>query len=172
MRRVWCMSGALAAALWVAPLLFLTVFRYTHRIKGAARAARKSDGLLAAVAQESLASIRIVQGLAQEEQQIERFQAQRFAVLNGLQKNSMLVAGQRIEDHHCVILDSALNPREDVAPGRHKRAELIYETCDVYASGEKQAASDGQHHRTETPRSRSAVQLARSLATARKRPGP
>ena len=64
------------AALWVAPLLFFTVFRYTHRIKGAARAARKSDGLLAAVAQESLASIRIVQGLAQEEQQIERFQAQ------------------------------------------------------------------------------------------------
>ncbi|MBI3838452.1 MAG: ABC transporter ATP-binding protein [Planctomycetia bacterium] len=63
-------------ALWVAPLLFLTVFRYTHRIKGAARAARRSDGLLAAVAQESLASIRIVQGLAQEEQQIERFQAQ------------------------------------------------------------------------------------------------
>lgn len=65
-----------AAALSVAPLLFWAVFRYTRRIKVAARAARTSDGLLASVAQETLASIRIVQGLAQEEQQDERFHAQ------------------------------------------------------------------------------------------------
>jgi subfamily B ATP-binding cassette protein MsbA len=64
------------AALSVAPLLFWTVFRYTNRIKAAARDARASDGLLASVAQETLASIRIVQGLAQEDQQIERFQVQ------------------------------------------------------------------------------------------------
>lgn len=64
------------AALSVAPLLFWTVFRYTDRIKAAAREARVSDGLLASLAQESLASIRIVQGLAQEDQQIERFQVQ------------------------------------------------------------------------------------------------
>jgi ATP-binding cassette, subfamily B, bacterial len=63
-------------ALAVAPLLFWTVFRYTHRIKVATRQARVSTGLLASVAQETLASIRIVQGLAQEEQQNDRFQAQ------------------------------------------------------------------------------------------------
>ncbi len=63
-------------ALSVTPLLFWTVFRYTRRIKDAARAARISEGLLSSVAQETLASIRIVQGLAQEEQQDERFQAQ------------------------------------------------------------------------------------------------
>jgi len=62
-------------ALAVAPLLFWTVFRYTHRIKVAAREARVSTGLLASLAQETLASIRIVQGLAQEEQQNDRFQA-------------------------------------------------------------------------------------------------
>ncbi len=62
-------------ALAVAPLLFWTVFRYTHRIKAAAREARASTGLLASLAQETLASIRIVQGLAQEEQQNDRFQA-------------------------------------------------------------------------------------------------
>ena len=64
------------AALSVAPLLFWTVFRYTHRIKVAAGEARASTGLLASLAQETLASIRIVQGLAQEEQQDERFEAQ------------------------------------------------------------------------------------------------
>jgi subfamily B ATP-binding cassette protein MsbA len=63
-------------ALTVAPLLFWTVFRYTHRIKLAARQARVSTGLLAALAQETLASIRVVQGLGQEEQQNDRFQAQ------------------------------------------------------------------------------------------------
>jgi ATP-binding cassette subfamily B protein len=62
-------------ALAVAPLLFWTVFRYTYRIKAAARQARASTGLLASLAQETLASIRIVQGLAQEEQQNDRFQA-------------------------------------------------------------------------------------------------
>src|SRR5882762_10154958 len=63
-------------ALAVAPLLFWTVFRYTHRIKMAAREARVGAGLLASLAQETLASIRIVQGLAQEEQQNDRFEAQ------------------------------------------------------------------------------------------------
>jgi subfamily B ATP-binding cassette protein MsbA len=63
-------------ALAVAPLLFWTVFRYTHRIKAAAREARVNTGLLASLAQETLASIRIVQGLAQEEQQNDRFEAQ------------------------------------------------------------------------------------------------
>src|SRR5216117_422702 len=78
--------GMLAVMFWLnwrfalislsaAPLLFLTVFRYKHRIKRASRQARASTGQLASLAQETLASIRIVQGLAQEGQQSERFQA-------------------------------------------------------------------------------------------------
>ena len=63
------------AALSVMPLLFPLVFRYTRRIKAAARRARKSTGLIAALAQEALASIRIVQGLAQEDQIDRRFEA-------------------------------------------------------------------------------------------------
>jgi len=62
-------------SLSVSPFLFWTVFRYKRRIKIATRKARASTGLLASLAQETLASIRIVQGLAQEEQQDERFQA-------------------------------------------------------------------------------------------------
>jgi subfamily B ATP-binding cassette protein MsbA len=51
-------------------------------VKAAARTARTSEGLLASVAQETLSSIRIVQGLAQEEQQSERFQTQNVGSLN------------------------------------------------------------------------------------------
>ena len=62
------------ATLSVAPLLLWVVFRYTHRLKVATREARLSTRRMAALAHETLASIRIVQGLAQEEQQDERFQ--------------------------------------------------------------------------------------------------
>jgi ATP-binding cassette, subfamily B, bacterial len=61
-------------SLSVVPLLFWTVLRYKRRIKFATHKARASTGLLASLAQETLASIRIVQGLAQEDQQDERFQ--------------------------------------------------------------------------------------------------
>ncbi len=73
-------------SLSVAPLLFCTVFRYKRRIKAASRRARASTGQLASLAQETLASIRIVQGLSQEEQQDERFQ-------------------ERSESHHQANLD-------------------------------------------------------------------
>src|SRR5207302_9288914 len=63
------------ASLAAAPLLFWTVFRYKRRIKIAARKVRASASLLTSLAQETFASVRIVQGLAQEEQQDERFQA-------------------------------------------------------------------------------------------------
>lgn len=62
------------AALSVAPFLFWVTFRYTRRIKRATRNARASTGQIASLAQETLASIRIVQGLAQEEQLDDRFQ--------------------------------------------------------------------------------------------------
>ncbi|MHB8972500.1 MAG: ABC transporter ATP-binding protein [Pirellulaceae bacterium] len=60
----------------VSPLLFLSVWWYTRRIKLTSRIARASDGELASLAQETLSSIRIVQGLAQEMQQDERFHRQ------------------------------------------------------------------------------------------------
>ena len=60
-------------SLSVTPLLFCTVLRYKRRIKFATSKARASTGMLASLAQETLASIRIVQGLAQEDQQDERF---------------------------------------------------------------------------------------------------
>src|SRR5215831_12180365 len=88
---VFCSSGLQVAAmvilmLWldwrltlialsVIPLLLFMLFRYTYLMKLAARKARKSTGLMASLAQEALASIRIVQGLAQEDQIEERFQA-------------------------------------------------------------------------------------------------
>src|SRR2546428_13937099 len=72
-------------SLSVAPLLFW-VFCYKSRIKRASSQARASTGQLASLAQETLASIRIVQGLSQEEQQHERFQA-------------------RSESHHQAYLD-------------------------------------------------------------------
>jgi ATP-binding cassette, subfamily B, bacterial len=73
---VWVNWKFALVSLCLSPFLFLTVFRYKRRIKAATRKARKSTGLLAALAQETLASIRIVQGLAQEDQIDERFQAQ------------------------------------------------------------------------------------------------
>jgi subfamily B ATP-binding cassette protein MsbA len=60
----------------VSPFLFATVLGYRRRIRGAAREARSSDGLAVSVAQETLSSIRTVQGLVQEDQQDERFERQ------------------------------------------------------------------------------------------------
>src|SRR5207248_4584099 len=64
------------ATLSVSPLMFWLVYRHKLLIKRATRKARASTGLLAALAQETLASIRIVQGLAQEDQIDDRFQVQ------------------------------------------------------------------------------------------------
>lgn len=64
------------ASLSLSPILFLTVLYHTRRVKAEARAARTSDGLLASLAQETLASIRVVQGLTQEGQQDRRFHGQ------------------------------------------------------------------------------------------------
>src|SRR2546425_1286965 len=84
--NAFLLSGMLVLMFWLnwqfalislsaAPLLFWTAFRYKRRIKIAARKARASASLLTSLAQETFASIRIVQGLSQEEQQDERFQA-------------------------------------------------------------------------------------------------
>jgi subfamily B ATP-binding cassette protein MsbA len=85
--NAFLLCGMLAMMLWlnwefalvalsVAPLLYWSISRNTNRIRSASRQARRSTGLLAALAQETLSSIRIVQGLAQEEQQDGRFVTQ------------------------------------------------------------------------------------------------
>ena len=70
-------------ALSASPMLFFAVFRYTGKIRSASRAARSSDGSLASIAQETLSSIRTVQGLAQESQQDLRYNAQSETSLQG-----------------------------------------------------------------------------------------
>ncbi len=70
------------AATSIVPLLAMAVYRSSNLIKLASRRARQSDGLLASVAQETLASIRIVQGLAQEERQEQLFRTQGENSLN------------------------------------------------------------------------------------------
>ena len=51
----------------VAPFLFIVVYRFTRRIKAAARDVKKKEGELASVVQESIASARVVKAFAQEE---------------------------------------------------------------------------------------------------------
>ncbi len=72
---------AIAATL-IVPLLAIAVYRSSTLIKSASRRARQSDGLLASVAQETLASIRIVQGLSQEDRQEQLFRIQGQNSLN------------------------------------------------------------------------------------------
>ena len=51
----------------VAPFLFLVVYRFTRRIKAAARAVKKKESELASVVQESIASARVIKAFAQED---------------------------------------------------------------------------------------------------------
>jgi ATP-binding cassette, subfamily B, bacterial len=51
----------------VAPLLFVMVFRFTRRIKRAARAVKKKESELASVVQESISSARVVKAFARED---------------------------------------------------------------------------------------------------------
>jgi ATP-binding cassette subfamily B protein len=60
-------------ALGIAPLLLFTVYRYTKRIKSSARRARKYEGRVASVVQESLSAIHLVQAYTREEYEFERF---------------------------------------------------------------------------------------------------
>ncbi len=59
----------------VAPALFVMVYRYTRRIKDAAREVKKKESALASVVQESMSSARVVKAFAgerYEEQRLDR----------------------------------------------------------------------------------------------------
>jgi subfamily B ATP-binding cassette protein MsbA len=51
----------------VAPLLFVMVYRFTRRIKRAARAVKKKESELASVVEESISSARVVKAFARED---------------------------------------------------------------------------------------------------------
>jgi subfamily B ATP-binding cassette protein MsbA len=79
-----------ALALSVTPLLFFVIYRYTQSIKQAARLARRKEGELTAVAQETFASMRLVQAFSREEYEDERFRRQNEASLAAsLQSNTL-----------------------------------------------------------------------------------
>lgn len=61
-------------ALSIAPLLFLVVYSFTHRIKQASRAVRKKEGEMVSVLQEVLSSIRVVQAFTREDYEQRRFE--------------------------------------------------------------------------------------------------
>jgi ATP-binding cassette subfamily B protein len=66
-------------ALAVMPVLFLVVFRFTHRIKKASRAVRKQEGQLLSVVAEVLTSIRVVKAFAREDYEQKRFEVESLA---------------------------------------------------------------------------------------------
>src|SRR2546428_1147912 len=61
-------------ALSITPFLFIIVYRFTRRIKQASRDARRREGAVASVAQEVLASIRVVQAFTREDHEQARFE--------------------------------------------------------------------------------------------------
>src|SRR5438128_478556 len=74
---IWLDPGFGLLALAIAPPLFFVTYRYTTRIKLAARRAREADARIAAHANETLAAVRSVQAFSREE-----FEDERFAVRN------------------------------------------------------------------------------------------
>jgi len=63
-------------ALSVAPVLFLVVYRFTHRIKKASREVRKKESEILSVVQEVFSSIRVVKAFARESYEEQRLEEQ------------------------------------------------------------------------------------------------
>ena len=63
-------------SLSIAPLLFITVYVFTRRIKKASRDVRKKEGEILSIVQEVFSSIRVVKAFAREEYEQRRFEVQ------------------------------------------------------------------------------------------------
>ena len=61
-------------ALTVAPLLFIVVYTFTHRIKKAARDVRKKESQIVSIIEEVLSSMRVVKAFAREDYEQKRFE--------------------------------------------------------------------------------------------------
>jgi subfamily B ATP-binding cassette protein MsbA len=59
-------------ALWIAPVMFVVVYRLTRRIKRAAREVKKKESELASVVQESISAVRVVKAFGREEDEERR----------------------------------------------------------------------------------------------------
>ncbi|HEY3190068.1 MAG TPA: ABC transporter ATP-binding protein [Solirubrobacteraceae bacterium] len=79
-------------ALAFSPALFLAVFRYTNRIKWSSRDWRKQEGRVAAVLQESLGGIQLVQAYTREDYEFERFRREAAGSLEASMRSTMLQA--------------------------------------------------------------------------------
>jgi ATP-binding cassette, subfamily B, bacterial len=79
-------------AVTIAPLLLLTVYRYTKRIKSSARRARAYEGRVASVVQESLSAIHLVQAYTREDYEFERFRREASESLDSNIEAAMLQA--------------------------------------------------------------------------------
>jgi len=66
--------GFTLIALCVAPILFIVVYSYTHRIKQASRAVRKKESEVVSTLEEVLSSIRVVKAFAREDYEQRRFE--------------------------------------------------------------------------------------------------
>ena len=66
----------------VAPALFVMVYRYTRRIKDAAREVKKKESALASVVQESIASVRVVKAFTSEQFEEQRLDRESLASVN------------------------------------------------------------------------------------------
>jgi subfamily B ATP-binding cassette protein MsbA len=74
----------------IAPFLFVTVYRFTRRIKHAAREVKKKESELASVVQESISSARVVKAFAQEDFEEDRLDHESQATVDlSLQARSM-----------------------------------------------------------------------------------
>jgi len=81
-----------ALALSVTPLLFAIVYLYTRRIKQASRLARRKEGELNSIAQETFSAMRLVQAFSREDHENERFRRQNEASLSASLRASSLQA--------------------------------------------------------------------------------
>src|ERR1700716_307176 len=79
-------------SLIAAPLLAATVYSYTNRIKWSSRDARKQEGRVAAVVQESLGAIQLVQAYTREDHELERFRREAAGSLEAGIQSTMLQA--------------------------------------------------------------------------------
>jgi subfamily B ATP-binding cassette protein MsbA len=70
---IWIDPGFGLLALTIAPPLFIITYRYTMRIKLAARRAREADARIASHANETLSAVRSVQSFNREEYEDDRF---------------------------------------------------------------------------------------------------
>ena len=79
-------------ALATTPLLAATVWFHTTRIKASSRHARQQDGRVAAVVQESLSAIHLVQAYSREDYEFERFRREAQGSLESGIRATMLQA--------------------------------------------------------------------------------